>query len=503
VLVLTTCRMMKNLAAIATLFGVALPAASALAEGGYYSGTLGARAAGRGGAVAASTDDVTAVSANPAGLAKIDTDVVQLGNAFSYNAYEYTREAKDWSKLDPQTGQPTTITFDKVKNSKPWQALDPFLGFASSFGRRDFRFALAAYAPPGISKLDFPQTGGQNRTDGQRYMMVSREAMILKYVASLAWKYHDVLGIGATAEWIHVPRLRYSLVIDGSVFPKTANPVASGYDILANMSGSSAFTFNAVLGAWYRPAPFLELALSGQVVPANIVAKSNLSVTPLGSSIGKVSLTRNSDEANDVTVTLPLPMLFRGGVRYRYLSGNREVFDLELNVEYETWSRVNQFTIETNGLRATSTSETIDLKTITVDKHWRDTVSVRLGGDYAVLPSRLTLRAGAYYESAVADAAYSNVDFPGGTQIGGGLGASVFFGRLEMALAYHLRVQPSVYTSEANARVYQQVPGSPCQSPYTSDSCNANYLGQPSPAVNAGTYNATSHFLALDVVFRH
>jgi long-subunit fatty acid transport protein len=493
--------MMRNTVAAVVLLGAIHLATTAFAEGGYYSGILGTRAAGRGGAVTASVADVTAVSANPAGLSKIDANMVQVGNTLSYNSIEFTREAKDPSNIDPQTGQPRQASFAKVRNAVPWQGLDPFLGFASSFGRKDWAFALAAYAPPGISRIEFPQDGGQ------RYMMVSRQAMILKYVASAAWKYHDVLGIGAAAEWIHVPSLKYSLFIDGTRFSDKANPISSSYDILANVSGASLFTFNAVLGAWYRPAPFLEIALSGQVVPADIVAKSTLSVTlPTGSSLGDVKLSRARLPANDVSITLPLPMLFRSGIRYRHLSGNAETFDLELDLEYQTWSRVNQFTIETNGLQAKSTSDPlpIDLGTISIDKHWRDTVAVRLGGDYAAIPSRLTLRAGGYYESAVADAAYSNVDFSAGAQVGGGVGASVFLGRWELVLAYHLRVQPSVYTSESNARVYQQVPGGECKAPYTSTAdCDPYYLGQPSPAVNAGTYSATSHFWAIEVLYRH
>jgi long-subunit fatty acid transport protein len=489
---------MKKIAlGAATLAGVFHFALPVLAEGGYYSGTLGARGAGRGGAVVASTDDVTAVDTNPAGLAKVTGTMFQLGNVFSHNAYSYTRDTtKDWG--DTSTGQPKVVSFNKVSNGQPWQALDPFLGFASKFGLRDFTFAAAVYAPPGIGKLDFPQAGGQ------RYQMVSREVIFLKYVGSIAWNYQDVFGIGVTAQWIYMPRLRYSLVIDGTVFSQPANPVSSGYDIVANMEGSSLFTFNAVVGAWVRPAPFLEFALSGQVVPANIVANSNLNVTPIGANIGRVSLLRNNSPASDVTVTMPLPMLFRGGVRYRGLAGSREVFDLELDVEYETWSRVNKFTVDTHGLQAKSQSDRIDLGTINIDKHWKDTLAVRLGGDYAVLPALLTLRAGGYYETAVADPAYASVDFPSGPQVGGGLGASVFIGGLELAMAYHLRVQPSVYVSEKSARGYQQVPGSPCKAPYTdTNQCNANFLGQPSPAINAGSYSAASHILAIDLLYRN
>ena len=58
-------------------------------------------------------------------------------------------------------------------------------------------------------------------------MMLSREAIILNYAASAAWKYHDLFGVGVTLEWISVPRLNYSLVIDGTPFAGAANPVSS------------------------------------------------------------------------------------------------------------------------------------------------------------------------------------------------------------------------------------------------------------------------------------
>ena len=244
--------------------------------------------------------------------------------------------------------------------------------------------------------------------------------------------------------------------------------------------------------------------LSGQVVPSNIVTHSTIEVTPLDASLDPrgVRLTRNGSPANDVTVTLPLPLLARAGVRYRNLVSNRERFDVELDVEYVTWSRVKRFTIETNGLQANYSGQVVDLNQIKIEKHWRDTLGVKLGGDYAVLPGRLTLRAGGYYESAVADPAYANVDFPGAAQFGGALGASLFVRRFEVVAAYMLKLQPSVSVSEANARVYQQVPASLC--PTDPTNCNPNLLpGQPSPAINAGTYNATSHFLALSLVYRY
>jgi long-chain fatty acid transport protein len=473
----------------------------AMADGGYYAGVLGTRAAGRGGAFVARADDVTAVSVNPAGLAEIQSTIIQVSNQLSYNAYSYTRAP---TAIYRENEDPTQVTFPRVSNQTPWQAADPFFGVASNLGLSNWGFALAVFAPSGIAKTQFPlaaQDDSQN--SGQRYMMVSRESLILNYSASVAWKYADRFGVGATLQWIHVPSLKYSLVIDGSTFPAAANPVSSNMDILSTVKGSSLFTFNAILGLWYRPVPYLQLGFSGQVVPADITVKSHLSVAPLGDLVGSVKLTRDGSLANDVTLTLPLPLIFRGGARYRHLEGNREVFDIELDVDYTTWSRVKRLGIEANNMQATAQSSVLTLNTISIEKHWRDSIGIRLGGDYAVIPDLLTLRAGGYYETAVSPSAYFNVDFPTGTQISGALGASVFLGSMELAAAYSVRVQPTVSVSEKDARVYPQMPGGKCKSPYTDPAtCNPNYYGSPGPVANAGRYSATSHFASLSATYR-
>jgi long-chain fatty acid transport protein len=485
---------LKSRAILSTLLLAAAVASPAFADGGYYQGALGARAAGRGGAFVARADDVTAVSINPAGLADLEGTVIQVGNQFSYNSYDYTRAPTLDYGQSPTPTQPTI--FDKVHNGTPWQAALPFIGVSSRLGLRDWAFALAAFAPPGISREQFPQDGGQ------RYMMVSREAIILDYAASAAWRFHDLFGVGVTLEWITVPRLDYSLVINADQAQGAVSPVSSMYDILAQTTGSDLFTFNAIVGAWFRPAPSLQFGLAGQVIPANIVTHSTLTLTAQDQALlGGINTTRNGNNASDVTVTLPLPLLVRGGGRYRHLSAGRELFDVELDVEYETWSRVKAFTVEStvngNPLFANPMnvqSEHVPIGTITVPKQWNDVLSVKLGGDFNLVPERWTLRAGVYYETAAAPSAYANVDFPAGAQLGGALGASLLLHRLEVALTYQLRYQPSFTVAEADARVYQQTPGGSCTAPATDPNvCN----------VNAGTYAATSHLVSLAVVYRY
>jgi len=477
-------------------------AGPAFGEGGYFSGQNGARAAGRAGAFAARADDVEAMIFNPAGLAEMDGTTLQLSNQFSYSTYDYTRASTvDWPHT--QNGMAPTVSFPTVRNHQPLQPALPLLGLASRLGLQNWTFALAAFAPSGISRAQYPSGKDDASTGGQRYMMVEREAIILSYAASAAWRPVPTFGVGATVQWIHVPRLVYSLVIDGSPIVGDYNPVYSDFDMLATTKGSDPMTLNAILGAWVRPTPAFELAVSGQVLPAKIVAHSTLSIEPQRTNLGTLTIKRDGKLANDVTVTLPLPLLARAAARYRHLVGGVELFDVELDVEYETWSRVDRFSVDANHLRVDYAGDHVFVDRIDIEKRWRDTITVKVGGDWAVLPSRLTLRGGAFYVSSTSTLGYANIDFPTAPQLGGALGASVHFGGGELALAYQLRYQPPYTVSESKGRVYQQVPGTSCTAPYDDpDNCSPHQDGKPAPVANAGTYQATSHLVLLQYIHR-
>jgi long-chain fatty acid transport protein len=473
--------------------GTLCPAAEA---GGYFNGATGARAAGRAGAFTARADDLSAVAFNPAGLAHLQSSLVQVGNRFSYNAYAYRRAPTlDWGNVDG--GIPRYVEFAEVENETPWQPLDPLVGVASKLGLDDWAFALVAFAPGGVAREKFPAGGGQ------RYLMVEREAIILNYSATAAWQFRKSFGLGASLQWIAVPKLKYALMIDGSPYSGSANPVASELDMLATTEGSDYFTLNLVLGGWYRPAPFLELGASAQALPSAMTTNSKLSVKAANPGlVGDVRLFRDGKPADDVRINFPMPLTFRSGVRYRKLSGERELFDLELDATYETWSRVERFVVESDNLVANYQEQLVPIGRIEIEKQWRNTLTLALGGDYAVLPDWFTARAGVYYETAIADDAFANVDFAGGRFFGLALGGSLHYRRFELAFAYEYRFQPRLSVSERDARVYQEVPGSQCQAPYTGPACSAAYQGLPAPAVNAGTYRSYNHVASLDVLYR-
>ena len=476
---------------------VASGASRAQADG-YFSGSTGARAAGRGGAFTARADDLSAVIHNPAGLSHLEGDgLLQLGNRFSYNAHAFERRPTlDWGNTD--SGVPPYVTFAEVDNDAPLQLLEPLLGVASKLGLPAFTFALSLHAPAGVSRQRFPVDGGQ------RYMMVERESLLVVSAASAAWQPVENVGVGASLQLTHAPRLRYQLVIDANPFPREVNPVSSELDMLATMTGSDWLTADLVLGAWWRPVPFLELAIAGHVIPGQLDAGGTLQIEPLSGEIEEqVELRRDGVPADDVRLTLPLPVGARAGVRYRGLEGARERFDVELDLSWEAWSRVDRFVVQSDGLAAHLLARRVDIGRIEIDKHWRDSFGVRLGGDYGVLPERLTLRGGVFYESAVAPSSHAHLDFAGGAQLGGALGASLFVLGVELALAYQYRHQPTVRVSEGEARVYQENPGTQCAAPHDDpDLCHPQYLGLPAPPVNAGAYRVYAHAASLELLHR-
>jgi long-chain fatty acid transport protein len=451
--------------------------------GGYFLGPIGGQAVGRAGAFVAKANDLSAAYYNPAGFALVKGTRLQLDNKFSYNHIEFQREPV----LD---GMDVSQPFAPVSNEPKFQPLDPLLGVATDFGLSDFAFALVVYANSGVSKLEFPVDGGQ------RYMMTKRDGIFINYSLNAAWRPHPKWSFGISPQVIAVPELTYQLVVNGA--PANIPPpngVSNNYDILATVQGKDMFTLNAIVGAWFSPTPNIELGLSGQVLPAKIVTDGPITLDFLNPTQTLPIVTERGRglPADDVTIELPLPMWAKLGGRYvgRNAAG-AEVFDVELDVTYERWSVAERFTVDSNNLEGVAGATRIPVGVIQVEKQWQDVFAFNLGGDYAAVPDLLTLRAGAYYETAAAQPEYSSVDFVTGQQLGVTCGGTVRFGGLAVSLGYEFRHQPEVVTTTANGRVYQVLPSS---------SVNPG-LAATRLAVNGGTFRANSHSAVLGLAYR-
>lgn len=488
--------LITRMAAVAVACAACLARAPAARAGGFELGDVGTRGAGRSGAFVARADDPTAIDYNPAGLARLRGTRVLLSNRFTWSAESFHRaRTLDWSGA--LHGVPPVTSFDWVHNGNPFEALGPVLAVSSDLGLDDWGFALAVYSPPATSRQTFPAEGGQ------KYMLVSREVVILYYSAAAAWKYKDVFGIGVTLQWVDVPRLRFALVVDGNTTARLVNPVASRFDMVSRVDGSDRVGFSGIVGLWYRPAPAFELGASARVLPVPVDANSRLSLSAQSLELSAPpSITRDGVPDDRVTFSMMLPPKLRLGGRYVHRRGERELFDLELDLGYEAWSMVDAFTMDATGTVTEVLGKRMMIGKLTVPRRWRDTWSVRVGGDWQVAPGLLAVRAGGMYESPAVPPEYAYVDIFPGHRLSAGAGLSLTFRGFDLSVSYNHLFQLPVAVTESESRVYQQVPGSPCKSPWTDpQSCAPQYLGTPGAPVNAGTYLSSYHFVAVSASY--
>lgn len=461
-------------------------AASTAAANGLEIPDHGVRTVARGGAFVARADDGSAVAINPGGLSK------QRGFNLTYShnlIWSHSRFTRAASVVPQPPDQPTPAAdpLAPVKNEAPLFPLGVMGALTHDFGLDGWTFGLSVYGPNGSGRQEWPVTGGQ------RYLLTELEAFLVFYGASVAWG-RDDFGIGATVQYADLSSLRYSLVADGTTAPERS-PYQSATDVEATLDVSDRFAMTAIVGGWWRPVPWLELGLSGRVVPVYFQAEGDITLANVpGSAVFTPDQLEiaNSSAAFD----LALPPTARFGVRYRHLNGGVEVFDLEVDVVYEAWSVVKAYDLDLAGQIVLFANE--EAEDTSIEKRWRDTLSVRLGGTWAVLPDLLKLSAGGFYEQGAAPENYTHLDFPASDRfgVGGGLEVRVAQGEgyaVDLVAAYSHIFESEVQVDERFGKVFQQRPVAPCP-----DECR----GLDGIPANAGRFQTSYDTLSLGLGLR-
>ncbi len=450
-----------------TLVGVSFGSANAYA-GGFESPERGARALGRGGATVASVDDGSAIHFNPGALAR------QRGTRFLYNhSLIFHNTQFDRAPLSDAWGDDAGTTFGTASNAKSLFPLGLFGVLTTDFGLDNWTFGAGAYGPHSVGKHDYEEYGPQS------FMLTDMNVLMVYYSLAASWKLRDVFGVGVTAQYVDLMQMEYSLVID-STFTEELDPVPddSSTQLTSTLNMKDRTAGTAIVGLWYKPHRRVELGLAGRVVPVFLKAEGTMEVD-------KPTLV-----TDDIRVSFPftLPATLRGGVRYLHDTGTRKWFDLELAAQWENWSTIDAYQISVEGRISGQEVEDLNLQ-----KNWRDTVSVRLGGDVYVIPEHLTLRAGGYWESATVPDAYSHVDFP--SFMRGGIGGGVSAGGRGVygTLGYMHVFQESRTISELDGKAFQQRPVRPCP-----DRCG----GASGVPANAGTFSSRYDILNVGIELR-
>ncbi len=467
---------MKHLSLLKGAVAATSLAPLAALAGGFELPDNGARAVGRGGATAVGAMDLTAAHYNPAMLAPQAAKLSAMWHhnlVFHESTFTRAPLAEGWG---PAYGGTRS---ESVSDAETLFPLGAFVSLGSSFGLKDTMFALSAYGPSSVGKQDWPSYGPQS------FMMTEADLLLMYYSASAAWQAPSGdFGVGVTLQYVDMPKMQYELVLDsdasGTLTPvpedttagSTTTQLAGKLDLKDRAGGT------AIVGAFWRPLPQLQLGLSGRVVPIKLEAE------------GGVILDKPELSPEGLTVKLPLtmPMQARGGVRWV-----DDLFDVELDVFWENWSVIERYDVSMNG-----EINGLPVDDLVIEKQWSDTVSVRLGGDVRVVPDVLDLRAGGFWENGAAPNDYSHIDFPSFDRVGLGGGLTYHLGHLgapgfALSAAYMHIFQEDRDVSEARGKTFQQRPLTPCP-----DECG----GYSGVVANAGHFETSFDIVSVGLDYR-
>lgn len=455
--------------------------------GGLEVPDRGVRSIARGGAFVARADDATAVDYNPGALSKLRGFHLTYNHDLLWSHSRFTRaESSIPSAIDP--AEYGVEPNEPVENGDPLFPLGAFLAATHDFGLDGFTFAFSAYGPHASGKQSWPVKGGQ------RYMLTELEALLAYAGPSVAWG-TDEYGVGATLQYVAMPSLKYSLVVDGQPGPDPGypvNPYVSSSDVEATLELSDWFSYTAIVGAWWRPMPDVEIGLSGRVIPVVLNGEGDIKLrnVPDQTEFAEEDLEVPGGHAS---LEIVLPPTARLGARYRHLEGDREVFDVEIDLVYEAWHLVEAYEVDLEGQIILLANE--PAQDVTIEKRWRDTFSVRIGSTVSVVPDRLRLSAGGFWERGASPHNYTHLDFLSLDRIGLGGGAEVTIGdvggtRFDVAVSYSHIFQEDRTVTEERGKVVQQRPVAQCPG-----ECDG-FTGVPA---NAGEFESSYDVLAFGV----
>jgi hypothetical protein len=257
-------------------------------------------------------------------------------------------------------------------------------------------------------------------------------------------------------------------------------------DWLVKVKAKDYFTPSVTFAVHARPRPQLNLMGAFRWVD-NFRGTGELTYETntfhRGATSGPVPYQNPAVKLSDVVVRLPWQMTM--GVRYAGLlpdadcepgSGDpmdTELWDVELNLAYSLNTRASttsasigqDVTVVTRTAGGGAGSNTVpvrDLTALNIDHHLKDSASVRLGGSYSVLPRKLTVHAGGFFESRGVDPAHADIDAFAFQRVGVGLGFVVRLGRIDLQGAYgHIFSETLDVAPPAHQAVDQAVPGDP------------------------------------------
>ena len=347
---------MNKLGFVFPVLGLCLSGGTARASG-FLLNEFDAEAVGRGEASTATDVEASSIYYNVGGLAVLPGASVMVGGSLIAPSSSFT-----------QTGTDT-----KVNSTTSPQAIP---GIFASYRIIDLlAIGVGFYTPYGLT-INWPAPPQTNP-----------EANIATSVSLASYYITPSVGLNLNK---YVPGLAVGAGLD--IVPATIQlqqAIYFGADTAGNANlGAQAVGVGARVGAMYRPQ-FLPRLSVGVAWHSNVTE----SFTGSGNFESPPQYRQMLPANGDVSTTLNLPASVSGGVAYRPI----DTLELEADVSWTEWSKLQSLNITVPSVpleyMANGTTQVMS-----TPENYKNTTSVRVGGEYVLTNIGLSLRAGYIYD---------------------------------------------------------------------------------------------------------
>ncbi len=459
--------------------------ASTAGAAGLFTADRGVRPLGRGGAFVAGADDIGAIWYNPAGLADTGT-TLYIDFAWLNFSSEYTRK----TQVTDANGTVRTFQYPKVDGTTPFLPI-PTIGGSYAFGKRkEFTVALGVLAPY-TAIASYPLTvAGQ--PSPSRYSLVTLDGSAL-VVSGAYFSYKPIeeirIGFGLQAL---VGTFKSRVVFSASPPDRViSTPEDPQYDSLSQLNVGPIVAPSGNFGIIAVPDKHVHVGASAQL-PFLINAPATINVRlPTAAVFDKAT-----QDGTAARVRFELPPVLRFGVEYRTDLGDESDLRVEAAYVREFWSVHDSIDVRPDNVRLfniTGFPSPFGVAPISLPRHFKDSNSFRLGGEYStkslIKANRIDIRAGASYEtSAIPQEWVSPLTYDANKIILGG-GASLHAGehwRLDAVGALVLLGSTTVTPAEAQVPRVNPVQGNPTKT----------------ESINGGEYSARAIILGVGAQYK-
>lgn len=248
---------------------------------------------------------------------------------------------------------------------------------------------------------------------------------------------------------------------------------------------------------YYRETPLEELTIPGVILEAPQPWQAYLGIRYADRITPR---TRDANAASRVSGRVEDKM-------------SNERWDIEVDIQYEYNSRVDAFVanlprcdggpscagdrwqiLATDGFIAPLPPDII------LPHQWKDQLSLRIGGDYNIVPGLIAARLGFSYETRGVSEGFEQLDFLPFQRFGLHAGATVRLGNFDISIAYAHLFQSTVTVTEDEAQIRQVSASARIEEIACGDDPDCEPT-TPGTIINAGRYTSRYDLVSLGLTY--